>query len=75
MVISFDTDVDLLADFTDDRAQVEQAIQKARMARCNTGVTPGTIPTRSTPPVRFFMTRVFLACNDKAGDGTGERRW
>ena len=48
MVISFDTDVDLLADFTDDRAQVERAIQKARIGAVNTGVvTPGTIPTRS----------------------------
>src|SRR6266851_9670428 len=48
MVISFDTDVDLLADFTDERAQVERAIQKARIGAVNTGVvTPGTIPTRS----------------------------
>ena len=37
MVISFDTDVDLLADFTDDRAQVERAIQKARIGAVNTG--------------------------------------
>src|SRR5215467_13187344 len=31
MVISFDLDVDLLADFTDDRAQIERAISKARV--------------------------------------------
>src|SRR5258708_29338205 len=37
MVISFDTDVDLLADFTDDRAQGERAIQKARICAVNTG--------------------------------------
>src|SRR5215469_18620953 len=31
MVISFDLDVDLLADFTDDRGQIERAIGKARI--------------------------------------------
>src|SRR6516225_4619793 len=31
MVISFDLDVDLLADFTDDRGQIERAINKARI--------------------------------------------
>src|SRR5260370_40836185 len=48
MVISFDLDVDLLADFTDDRAQIEHAVTKARRGAVSGGVwTPGTIPTRS----------------------------
>src|SRR5258708_37410867 len=66
MVISFATDVDLLADFTDDRAQVERAIQKARIGAVNTGVvTPGTIPTRSNAAGTLLYDAVFLACNVK----------
>ena len=36
MVISFDLDVDLLADFTDDRAQIQRAISKARIGAVKT---------------------------------------
>src|SRR5260221_11620697 len=74
MVISFDTDVDLLADFTDDRAQVERAIQKARIGAVNTGVvTPGTIPTRSNAAGTLFYDAVFLACNDKLVTEAGRK--
>src|SRR5258708_15111793 len=74
MVISFDTDVDLLADFTDDRAQVERAIQKARIGAVNTGVvTPGTIPTSSNAAGTLFYDAVFLACNDKLVTEAGRK--
>src|SRR5229473_5891484 len=74
MVISFDTDVDLLADFTDDRAQVERAIQKARIGAVNTGVvTPGTIPTRSNAAGTLFYDAVFLGCNDKLVTEAGRK--
>src|SRR5258708_10654093 len=66
MVISFDLDVDLLADFTDDRGTIERAINKARIGAVNTGVvTPGTIPTSSSSGGTHFYDAVFLACNDK----------
>src|SRR6266853_474338 len=74
MVISFDTDVDLLADFTDDRAQVERAIQKARIGAVNTGVvSPGTIPTSSNAAGTLFYDAVFLACNDKLVTEAGRK--
>src|SRR6201998_1068315 len=64
MVISFDLDVDLLADFTDDRAQIERAINKARIGAVSGGVvTPGTIPSNTGGT--HFYDAVFLACNDK----------
>jgi len=77
MVISFDTDVDLLADFTDDRAQVERAIQKARIGAVNTGVvTPGTIPTRSNAAGTLFYDSVFSGVQRQTGDRRrAERRW
>src|SRR6266404_3832645 len=75
MVISFDTDVDLLADFTDDRAQVERAINKARIGAVSGGVvTPGTIPTSSSGGGgTHFYDAVFLACNDKLVTEAGRK--
>jgi VWFA-related protein len=74
MVISFDLDVDLLADFTDDRAQVERAIHKARIGAVSGGVvTPGTIPTSSSSGGTHFYDAVFLACNDKLVTEAGRK--
>ena len=72
MVISFDLDVDLLADFTDDRAQVERAINKARIGAVSGGVvTPGTIPSNTGGT--HFYDAVFLACNDKLVTEAGRK--
>ena len=67
MVISFDTDVDLLADLTDDRGVLDRGIRKARInAPSYTGINPGPVPggiggarTSTTPsiwPVRTNST-------------------
>ena len=72
MVISFDLDVDLLADFTDDRAQIERAINKARIGAISGGVvTPGTIPSNTGGT--HFYDAVFLACNDKLVTEAGRK--
>jgi VWFA-related protein len=72
MVISFDLDVDLLADFTDDRAQIERAINKARIGAVSGGViTPGTIPSNTGGT--HFYDAVFLACNDKLATEAGRK--
>jgi VWFA-related protein len=73
MVISFDLDVDLLADFTDDRSQLSRAINRAQI---NTGggggiVTPGTIPTGSKGT--NFYDALYLACNDKLATEAGRK--
>jgi VWFA-related protein len=74
MVISFDLDVDLLADFTDDRAQIERAINKARIGAVNTGVvTPGTLPSGANSGGTHFYDAVFLACNDKLVTEAGRK--
>lgn len=74
MVISFDLDVDLLADFTDDRAQVERAIHKARIGAVSGGVvTPGPIPTSSGSGGTHFYDAIFLACNDKLVTEAGRK--
>ena len=72
MVISFDLDVDLLADFTDDRAQIERAVNKARIGAVSGGVvTPGTIPSNSGGT--HFYDAVYLACNDKLATEAGRK--
>src|SRR4030095_6968512 len=72
MVISFDLDVDLLADFTDDRAQIERAINKARIGAVSGGVvSTGTIPSNTGGT--HFYDAVFLACNDKLVTEAGRK--
>jgi VWFA-related protein len=74
MVISFDLDVDLLADFTDDRSQLDRAIHHAQI---NTGggggmVTPGTIPTGGSKGTNFYDA-LYLACNDQLAHEAGRK--
>jgi VWFA-related protein len=74
MVMSFDLDVDLLADFTDDRSQLDRAI---RSAQINTGgglgpVTPGTIPVSGSKGTNFYDA-LYLACNEKLSTEAGRK--
>jgi VWFA-related protein len=72
MVVSFDFDVDLLLDFTDDRAQIERAINRARIGAVTGGVmTPGPIP--SNIGGTHFFDAVYLACNEKLATEAGRK--
>ena len=74
MVISFDLDVDLLADFTDDRGQIERAINKARIGAVSGGViTPGTIPSNRAAPIftMQYTWRATKSCRPKRA----AKRW
>jgi len=74
MVMTFDLDVDLLSDFTDDRSQLNRAIHKAQI---NTGggggpVTPGTIPSSGAKGTNFYDA-LYLACNEKLSTEAGRK--
>ena len=71
MVISFDLDVDLLSDFTDDRSQLDRAIHKARINAPSVMVTPGTIPSKNGGT--DFYDALYLACNDKLASEAGRK--
>ena len=73
MVISFDLDVNLLADFTDDKHIIERAINKAQINAVGGAgvVTPGTIP--STNGGTHFYDAVYLACSEKMGTEAGRK--
>src|SRR5260370_33344226 len=72
LVMSFDVDVDLLSDFTDDRAQLDRAIRRAKINAGGPMVTPGTIPTRGAIGTDFYDA-VYLACNDKLSSEAGRK--
>jgi VWFA-related protein len=72
LVMSFDLDVDLLSDFTDDRAQLDRAIRRARINAGGPMITPGTIPTRGAIGTDFYDA-VYLACGDKLSTEAGRK--
>src|SRR5215469_10820274 len=74
LVMSFDTDVDLLSDWTDDRHQLDRAIHKARINTPMGGgmVTPGPIPTSHITGTALYDA-VYLACNEKLTSEAGRK--
>jgi VWFA-related protein len=73
LVMSFDTDVDLLADFTDNRGQLDRAIGKARInAPGGVGINPGPVPTRHITGTALYDA-IYLACNDKLSTEAGRK--
>src|SRR5271169_4357070 len=73
LVMSFDTDVDLLADFTDDRGLLDRAIRKTRINSPMGGgmINPGPIGGNSVGTA--FYDAVFLACNEKLNSEAGRK--
>jgi len=77
MVISFGTDVDLLSEFTDDRAQLDRAIRSARINAPNVSmVNAGPLPPESrTRGLRgtAFYDAVWVACTEKLATEAGRK--
>lgn len=68
MIMSFDSNADLLADFTDDRGTLNRAIQRARI-----NAPVGSGPISGDPPGTIFYDAVYLACHDKLSDEAGRK--
>ncbi|MGB2589490.1 MAG: VWA domain-containing protein [Candidatus Acidiferrum sp.] len=71
MVISFDLDVDLLADITEDRSILNRAIHKAQVNAGGPMMTPGTLP--SGPAGTDFYDALYLACHDELASEAGRK--
>lgn len=71
MVISFDLDVDLLADITEDRSILDRAIHKAQVNAGGPMMTPGTLP--SGPAGTDFYDALYLACHDELAGEAGRK--
>jgi VWFA-related protein len=61
-LISFDINVDLLADYTNRAADIRRALDKAKI---NTGAGTGSITGNGEPRGTLLYDAVFLAANDK----------
>jgi VWFA-related protein len=68
MVMSFDSDADLLQDFTDDQDRLSRSIHRARI---NAPVAQGPFP--ADIPGTVFYDAVYLACHDELADQPGRR--
>jgi VWFA-related protein len=68
MVISFDTDANLLADFTDNLNTLDGAITGAHI---NAPFSLGPLPSNS--PGTVFYDAVYLACHDKLATEAGRK--
>jgi VWFA-related protein len=74
IVMTFDTDVNLLADFTEDPAVLARAIHRAEINVDATGVggTGGTIPQRGGGGTNLYDA-IYLAVHDELGPEAGRK--
>jgi VWFA-related protein len=79
-LISFDVDVDLLEDYTNNAGQLSRAMNKAQIntaagngAAGIPGLGQGTIPTQGAPKGTLLYDAVNLASNDKLRQETGRK--
>src|SRR5712692_2419586 len=75
LVMSFDSDVDLLSDFTDDRAQLDRAVRRSRInipSGGSIGGNPGPIGSRQITGTALYDA-IFLACSEKLDTEAGRK--
>ena len=75
LVMSFDSDVDLLADFTEDRHQLDRGIRQARInvpSGGSIGGNPGPVGSRQITGTALYDA-VYLACNEKLNTEAGRK--
>ena len=73
LVMTFDTDVDLLADFTDDRGVLNRAINRAQINAPSGGmIAQGPLPSSGSGGTNFYDA-VYLAAHDKLSGEAGRK--
>ncbi|HXX44649.1 MAG TPA: VWA domain-containing protein [Candidatus Acidoferrales bacterium] len=72
LVMSFDTDVNLLADFTEDPGVLSRAIRRATINAAGPVITPGTVPMGSGGGTNLYDA-IYLACHDELSSEAGRK--
>ena len=75
LVMSFDSDVDMLSDFTDDHAQLDRAVRRARInipSGGSIGGNPGPIGSRQITGTALYDA-IYLACSEKLNTEAGRK--
>jgi VWFA-related protein len=75
LVMSFDANVDLLSDFTDQRSQLERAIRRARINIPDQGArvgNPGPVGSRQITGTALYDA-IYLACGEKLSTEAGRK--
>jgi VWFA-related protein len=73
--MSFDSDVDLLSDFTDDRAQLDRAVHRSRInipSGGSIGGNPGPVGSRQVTGTALYDA-IYLACSEKLTSEAGRK--
>ena len=73
MVITFDVDVDLLSDFTNDLDRLERAIDRAQINAPYSPVTPGPLPPHLLSGGTNLYDAIYLACSEQLAPETGRK--
>lgn len=71
LVMSFDLDVNLLADFTEDPAVLARAIRRTTINAAGPAITPGTVPMSGGGTNLYDA--VYLACHDELSSEAGRK--
>lgn len=73
LVMTFDTDVDLLADFTDDKGVLNRAINRAQInAPSSPMIAGGPLPSSGSGGTNFYDA-VYLAAHEKLSSEAGRK--
>ena len=79
-LLSFDVNVDLLSDFTNNSRQLARAMSKAEINTAGgngaagiPGAGGGTIPVHGTPKGTLLYDAIYLASNEKLNQETGRK--
>ena len=74
MIVSFDFDLNLLADFTEDTSVLERAIRRTQINAVSSGgvVTPGTVPMGSNGGTDLYDA-VYATCHDELAGEAGRK--
>ncbi len=75
LIMSFDSNVDLMSDWTDERSQLERAIRKTRINVPDQGSrvgNPGPIGSRQITGTALYDA-IYLACSEKLSSEAGRK--